>query len=265
MNYEGFTLDKEAGVAILTLNRPDQLNAITLPMAESFGRALDEVDKDDSLKVLIITGTGRGFCSGLDVSTFAQVEERAQTEATYAWRAISIPQYNLSKVYNLAKPTIAAINGIAAGAGLSLALLCDMRIASEKARFSAAFINMGLIPDCGATYAMPRIVGMAKAMEHMITGDAFDAAEAQRMGMVNRVVPEEEVMKVARELADRIARGPSLAVRLTKQAFRRGLHGTLEQQIEWETYTQYLCINMEDHKEAFRAFLEKRPPEFKGR
>ncbi len=259
MNYEGLTLDKEAGIAMLTLNRTEQLKEISLQMAQSLGKEVYEVDKDNSLKVLIITGAGRGFCAGLDVSTFAQIDEMSQEELGDFMRILALPLYNLSK------PAIAAINGVTVGAGLSIAMLCDIRIASEKARFSLGFVRMGLIPDCGATYSVPRIVGTAKAMELMISGDTLDAAEAQRMGIVNRVVPEEEVMKAAEELADRITRGPSIATELIKRAVRRSLYNTFEQQVEWENFAQYVCLRTEDHKEGVRAFFEKRPPEFKGR
>ncbi len=259
MDYEGLTLDKEGGIATLTLNRPEQLNAISLSMAESLERAVDEVDKDNSLKVLILTGAGRGFCAGLDVSAFTQVKAMSHKELTHSMHILSLP------LYNLPKPTIAAINGVAVGAGLSLAMLCDMRIASEKALFSSGFVRMGLIPDVGATYSVPRVVGIAKAMELMITGDTFDAAEAQRIGMVNRVVPEEEVMKAARELAERIVNGPSIAIELIKQGIRRSLDSTFEQQVEWESFAQHLSMKTEDHEEGARAFFEKRPPQFKGK
>ncbi len=259
MNYEGLTLDKEAGIATLTLNRPEQLNAISLPMAHSWERGLDEVDKDDSLKVLIVTGADRSFCAGLDVATFPQVEEMSQKELGHFMRILSLPLHNLSK------PTIAAINGIALGGGLAIAMLCDLRIASETARFSSGYIRMGLIPDLGFTYSLPRIVGTAKAMELIITGDIFDAAEAQRMGIVNRVVPEGEVMKSARKLAERIAKGPSVAIGLLKQAINRGVHNSLEQQVEFECFVDYICLRTEDHKEGVRAFFDKRLPDFKGR
>ena len=259
MDYEGIILDKEAGIATITLNRPEQLNAISPAMAQSLVRALDDIDKDDSLKVVIITGAGRGFCSGADISTFEGMDKMSHKEMGDALRRWTLP------LYNFPKPTIAAINGAATGAGLSWAMLCDIRIASEKARFSSAFIRVALVPDTGASYLLPRIAGSAKAMELMLTGDIIDAAEAQRLGIVNKVVPEQELMKEARQLAERMARGPSIAIGLTKQAIKRGVHNNLEQQVEFESFAQHICLKTEDNKEAARAFFEKRQPEFKGR
>ena len=259
MEYEGLTVDKEAGVAKLTLNRPEQLNAISIPMAQSLKKALGDIDKDSSLKVLILTGAGRSFCAGLDVTTFSPVSKMTGGELSDFMRTLSLPLYNLSK------PTIAAINGVTVGAGLSIAMLCDIRVASEKARFSSAYSRMGLVPDIGATYSLPRIAGTAKAMELMFTGDTFDAAEAYRIGILNKVVPEEEVMKAARELAERIAKGPSIAIDLIKQAVHQGIRNSLEQQVEVECLVDYICLRTDDHKEGVKSFFEKRPPEFKGK
>ncbi len=259
MNYEGVTLDREEGIATLTLNRPQQLNAISLPMMKSIGEAVQEVARDDSLKVLIITGAGRAFCAGLDVSTFKEVGKMTTRELDDTMQTAARP------LYSLVKPTIAAINGVTIGAGLSIALLCDMRIASEKARFSSAYIKMGLVPDMGATYFLPRIAGTAKAMELMLTGDMFDAAEAERIGLLIRTVPEEEVLPAARGLAERIASGPSIAVELTKQAIYRGIHNSLQQQIEMECFADFTTFRTEDHREGVQAFFEKRPPRFKGK
>ena len=259
MDYEGLILDKEAGIATLTLNRPQQLNAISAGMEKSIKKALNDIDKDDSLKVLIITGAGRGFCAGLDASALSEVGKKSPVELGNLMRSLTL------SLHNLLKPTIAAINGVTAGGGLALALLCDIRIASEKAWFTSGYFRMGLIPDLGSTYSLPRLVGTAKAMELMLTGDTFDAAEAHRMGMINKVVPEEDLMKTAREAADKIARGPSVAIGLTRKAIRRGVHNSLEQQIELECSAFSTCLKTEDHEEGLNAFREKRQPEFKGK
>ena len=221
MGTNELTIIRKDGIATITLNRPDRLNALTIPMVKELCRIVEDARLDDSIKVLILTGTGRGFCSGRDVTTLSQPEERSQKETSESMRSLALPLYNLSK------PIIAAINGVAAGAGLSIAMLFDIRIAAENAKFSLAFVRRGLIPDIGATYTLPRLVGTAQAMELMITGDMIDAAEALRIGIVSRVVPDEDLMKVARELADRIAKGPPIAIGLTKQAIRRGISSGL--------------------------------------
>ena len=260
MDYEGIVLDKEGGIATLRLNRPEQLNAVSTTMELSIRRALNDISKDKSIKVLILTGTGRGFCAGTDVNSgLPALHKMSEKELAEVMRITALSFYNISK------PTIAAINGVTAGVGMAMALLCDMRIASEKATFTAGYVRMGLTPDVGSTYLLPRLVGTARAMEFMITGDLIDAAEAYRIGMLNKVVPEEELMKTARELATKIARGAPIAIELTKQDIRRSAHNSIEQQIELEASTFYTCLQTEDHKEAAKAFLEKRRPEFKGK
>jgi len=167
-------------------------------------------------------------------------------------------------IANLDKPIIAAINGVAVGAGLSLVLLSDIRLASEKARFGAVWINMGFIPDLGSTYFLPRIVGMEKALDLMLSGEVINAEEALRIGLVGRVIPHEQLMATAKELATKIAAGPSVAVELTKRGLRRALNNDLRTQLDYESYAQNLCRKTEDHKEAVQAFKEKRKPKFRG-
>lgn len=265
MQYEGFTLQKEEGIAILTLNRPEKLNALTKRMFETdLPDVFAKVRQDDDIKVFIITGTGRGFCSGADVSELATGAVVGRGGA----RWLLVEPFGGSLVNGLRKiekPVLAAINGVAAGAGLSLAMLCDIRIASETARFSLAFVLRGLIPDCGATYTVSRQVGTSRALELMFTGDIIDAKEADRIGLVNRVVPQDKLMPVTKELAMKIAKQAPIAVAMIKQAAHKGVDNSLEQQLDFESFAQELCLGTEDHKEAVKAFLEKREAVFKGK
>ncbi len=259
MEYEGIRLQKGAGVAVVTLDRPEQLNAITLPMAYALAGACDEIERDEGVKVVIITGAGRGFCAGLDVAAFEEIKAMSQPELGELMRRLALSLYNLSR------PVIAAINGAAAGAGMSLALLCDVRIASEKAWFSSGYLRMGIIPDLGFTYFLPRIVGPARALELMITNERVSAAEAGRLGIVSRVVAGDELIPAAMELAETVVKGPSVAIGLLKQVVRRGIHNSLEEQLEFECVADYRCFQTADHEEGTRAFREKRPPQFQGK
>ena len=215
--------------------------------------------------MLVITGAGRGFCSGADVGDVLQTQleepEEAQSprEIEAAFHRVTDP------VRSVDKPIIAALNGVAAGAGVSLALLCDIRIASENARFSLAFVRRGLIPDAGATYSLPRTIGLSKALWLMFTGDFIDARQAEQLGLVDQVVPPEKLEETVATLAKRIASGPSVAISLMKRAAYRGIHSDLDSQLEFEAFCQALCSKTKDHQEGVRAFLEKREPRFKGR
>ena len=259
MNNEEIVLEKEAGIATLTLNRPQQLNAITRQMVLTLQKILADVEKDDSIKVLIITGAGKGFAAGLDASALAETADLTSEELMEEMRIFTFSLFDFSK------PSIAAINGVAAGAGLALTLLCDIRIASEEAKFFSGYNRMGLTPDIGMSYFLPRLVGMTVANELLLTGEPFDAAGALRMGMLNKVVPANEVMNEARKMAAKIAAGPSVAVNLTKQALHKSLTNNLEQQVAVEFSTFSACLKTEDHKEGLAAFQEKRTPEFKGK
>jgi len=260
---------KEGHVAILTLNRPETLNAWNRAMERDALQALDDIRSDADVRVLILTGAGRGFSSGADVSRLARGTEgpgegRAGPGANFArWPGLVEFAYTLRE---LPQPVIGAINGVAAGAGFSVALACDIRVASDQARFSPLFVKRGLVPDSGATYFLPRMVGSARACELMLTGDFIDAEEAERLGIVNKVVPHDTLMSECMALATRIASGPPMTIAATKAAIYKGaVEADLARQMDLEVYLQAIMVRSQDFKEAVRAYLEKREPEFTGR
>ena len=264
MTFNEILLEKKEGVAVVTLNRPERFNSFTTSMYREFPRIVDQLRRDDEVKAVILTGAGKGFCAGSDVSDrLGKRLEKGGEESRFE---------NLQQVGAMAldiadfdKPIIGAINGAAVGAGLSLALLCDIRLASEKARFGAVWLTVGLIPDVGATYSLPRIVGSEKALELILTREIVGADEALKIGLVSKVFPHAQLMDEARKLAGSIAAGPSVAVELTKRGLQRSLENDLKTQLDYETYAQNICRQTEDHKEGIRAFTEKRKPTFVGR
>jgi len=259
MDYEDLLLEKRDGIATITLNAPEKMNALTIGMRKSIIFVADELARDDEVRVVVVTGAGRGFCSGADLSGGGAEMSRQQCIEFLG------PSWGAEAFYKLGKPVIAAINGACVGAGFSLALSMDIRIASETARFGAVFVLRGLTPDCGITYWLPKVVGTSKALELMFTGELIDAAEAERLGIVSRVVPPDELMKVTQELATRIAQQAPIALELTKRLVYRSMIDDIAHHFDWETYAQQLCRQTKDHKESVRAFLEKRPqPQFKG-
>ena len=265
MKYEDLLLEKDdCGVATLTLNVPNKLNALTVKMGTNLPLAVDEVARDDHVRVLIVTGAGRGFCSGADVSameafTGAAEQSRFNRLQVTGWPAVDI-------FPRLAKPTIAAINGPCVGAGLSIALSCDIRIASETARFGVAQVARALVPDFGLTFFLPLATGMSNALELMYTAELIDATEALRIGLVSRIVPPDDLMQTARELGGKVAQQAPLSVELTKKTVWRGLFDRLARQLDLETDSIRICRQSEDHRESVKAFLEKKPlPKFKGK
>ncbi len=266
MDYEGLILEKKGYVATLTMNRPHRLNALTGEISNVYlPKIFRDLQEDDDVRALIITGAGKGFCTGADVVIFNQAAEEGRLQELLEPHAQSIGGAFVMGLYNLQKPVIAAVNGVAAGGGVSLALLADIRIASDRALFNMAFVMRGLIPDCGCTYLMPRLLGTGRSYEYMYTGASIDAREAERIGLVNRVVPHEKLMEEAQAMADRIVHGPPLAYKQIKRAVQAGLHNTLEQQLFFETYAQKNLMGSEDFREGLNCFREKRMPEFKGR
>ena len=265
MNYNTVILTKEEGVATLTLNRPEKLNAWNEEMSREALQAVEEIRRDSEARVLVVTGAGRGFSSGADLTAMAQREQGLPTERVTlsTLPGVVALAYELR---NLDRPTIAAVNGVAAGAGFGIALACDIRIASDQARFSQIFVKRALVPDTGSTYFLTKLLGTAKACELMFTGDFVDAAEAERLGIVNKVVPHDELMNETMALAKKIASGPPLTIELIKRAIYKGFSETdLEHQLNFEMYLQRLAFATEDFKEGVTAFLEKREPKFQGK
>jgi 2-(1,2-epoxy-1,2-dihydrophenyl)acetyl-CoA isomerase len=250
-------------VATLTLNRPDRLNALSTPMLDGLLEALPRLAADPEVAVVVLTGAGRGFCAGGDVKSMAEGTSLLNVDnAAQRLRG----RMEVSRLlHEISKPTIAMVNGAAAGAGLAMALACDLRIASESARFVTAFAKVGFSGDFGGSYFLSKLVGTAKARELYYTGDALDAGQALALGLVNDVVPDFELGDATMTLARRLAGGPGIALALMKQNFNAAESGTLSELLDLEALHQIRTAETEDHREAARAFVEKRPPLFRGR
>ena len=275
MAYRALKLEKEGAVAIITLNRPDAGNSFDFRLMEETDAALREVAEDRKIRAVILTGAGKYFSTGINLSMFTDakgmvekdggVEDKITDDADQTYGK-GTPVAAVIRMRSMNKPVIAAINGPTVGAALSLVLGCDIRIASDKARFSMIFVKRGIAADTGGSFTLPRAVGVAKACEMILTGDMIDAAEAERIGLVNRVVPHDELMKSARELAVKIAKNPPLAVAMAKADIYKAMEEKdLIKQMKREEKTQEVLINTEDFMEAATAFLEKREPVFKGK
>ena len=263
MSYQSFTYEVEEGIATVRLNDPGQLNALTFETYAELEKLTGELAHDDTVKVLVLTGTGKGFCSGGSVHEIIGKLVRMQSDELYRFTRMTC---NVVKnMRNLKKPIIAAVNGIAAGAGAMLALASDFRIVSESAKFAFLFVKVGLSgADMGALSLLPRIVGLGKAAELVFLGDAIDAQEAHRIGLANRVVPGEKLMEEAYALARRLREGPLYALGVTKELLNLESDTNLETALEMEATAQAKCMEMADFREGYQAFLEKRPPAFNG-
>ena len=262
MENQDFIYTKKEGIATITLNRPDKMNAFTPEMMDGIYRAVEDVRKDKEVKVLIITGTGRAFCSGADVKAMAQRFNQPGGEVRGIAEAERVSLYVLFQ--KCEKPIIAAVNGVAVGGGLDLACACDIRIASDKARFAELFIRRGMIPASGGTYFLPRLVGIDKALELIWTGDMVDAEEARRIGLVTTVVPHDELESATMELAEKLAKGPSLAIQTAKRVVYEGLDMDLESTLKHVASAVREITRTKDHEEGAKAFVEKREPVFRG-
>jgi len=263
MGYEDIVYSKEAAVATITLNRPEKRNSFSPEMIDSIHKAVADATSDDSVKVLVLTGAGRAFCSGGDVEAMA--DRFVGIRAERAREAVTEGALLYGLVHHFPKPTVAAVNGVCVGGGLEIALACDIRIASDRARFSEAFVRRGLMPMGGGTFVLPRLVGLDKACLLIWTGDMIDAKEAERIGLVTRVVPHEDLSAAIAELTDKLAKAAPLAVRAAKEAIYRGLGTGLDAALDWAVARDRELAKTEDHREGSLAFVEKREPVFKGK
>jgi 2-(1,2-epoxy-1,2-dihydrophenyl)acetyl-CoA isomerase len=255
----GLRLDIVDAIATLTLDRPDALNALTVPLKHELLAAFEQLADAPTVRGVVLTGAGRAFCAGQDL------RERLEPDAVPLADEIRL-RYNplIRAMVGLDKPIIGAINGVAAGAGAALAFACDLRIAAEGASFLLAFGRVGLVPDSGATWLLPRLIGGAKATELALTGEPLSAADAERLGLVARVVPADQLVAEAQALAARLAAGAPRAIALTKRALRVTWDATFEEQIETEAILQSEAGATADHAEGIAAFIERRPPRFTG-
>jgi len=263
-SYKCLLYEMKDGVATLTLNRPERLNALGDTLRDDLQDAVTRASDDPEVRVMIVTGAGKGFCSGGDVKAMSERKESGSGRPLMEKVAPGRDRTVLA-LRDAPKPVIAAVNGAAAGAGFNLALCCDIRVASTAAKFSQAFVKRGLHPDWGGTYFLPRVVGTAKACELIFTGAIIDAEEALKLGIVSAVHPPEELLPAAQALARKIADGPPIAIRLAKRGIYHNLECDLRQALEYETFAQNICFDTEDAAEGIRAFVEKRSPSFRGR
>ncbi len=256
-----YVKDKEKGIARITINRPDVRNALNQATRAELKEAVGDLNEDKDIRVVIITGAGdKAFVAGADITEFKEASPMAMEE-----RASTLGQQLYNDIEDLPMPTIAMINGFCLGGGNELAMACDIRIASENARFGQPEINLGFIPGGGATQRLPRLIGWSRAKELIYTGRIIDAAEAERIGLVDKVVPQDKLEETVDQLAETIASKSPLITRIAKKTINKGLYTDLAAGLSYEKNSFALCFSTEDCKEGVKAFLEKRPPEFKGR
>jgi 2-(1,2-epoxy-1,2-dihydrophenyl)acetyl-CoA isomerase len=260
MNFETILFEVADGVATIILNRPDSLNAFNDQMIAETSAAFKQAGRDSAVRCVTITGSGRAFSSGQDL------KDVQQREGDFSIGRHLRHGYNklIAEIINLEKPVVGAINGVAAGAGCGVALACDLRIASDKASFIQAFSRVGLIPDSGSTWFLPQLIGYARAYEMAVTADRVPADKALAWGMVNQVVPQEQLQETVSAWTTALATGPTLAYGLTKRAMRKAMSMSLEEALYYESQLQEIAGRSHDSKEGVKAFIEKREARFKG-
>jgi enoyl-CoA hydratase len=261
VKYEAINCAKEDAIGVVTLNRPESLNALSIQLKQELSMAFDEMAQDQEIKGVLVTGAGNAFCAGADI------KERSRMEMTspdfYFSQKKTIELFG--KIAEFPRPVVAAVNGAAVGGGCELCLACDLRIASERAKFGLPEVKIGVLPAGGGTQRLPRLIGVAKAKELLLTGDIIDAHEAYRLGLVNRVVSPDRLMEEARGWVRRIASNPPLSVRFIKRAVNVGVELDIHSAMDYETQCAAILIETEDRIEGFKAFVEKREPQFRGR
>jgi enoyl-CoA hydratase/carnithine racemase len=262
MAYEHIVVSEASGIVTLTLNRPDKLNAFIGHMRRDLAEALEHAGSDRSVRAVIVTGAGRAFCAGGDVRFMAELMQRNDSEE-FA-RILGAGRRVILAIRQMTKPVIAAVNGPASGAGANLAFACDLRVAATTASFSQSFLKVGLHPDWGGTFFLPRLVTPNKACELFFLGEAIDAEEALRLGIVNQVVAPEDLETATMQLAERLRAAPPIALAAAKQAVYASEASSLEEMLRYETEAQLRCFESDDGHEGVHAFLEKREPHFTG-
>ncbi len=266
MSYETIQFemrDAAAAVGIITLNRPAALNALTVLMANEFRSAMNDA-REAGARAIVLTGAGRAFCAGGDLREMQKIAEKEGRLEAFFDGPLRLLHDCILQIRQTPLPIIAAVNGLAYGAGCNLALACDLVVAGENARFNEAFVNIGLSPDCGGTFILPRLVGMKRATELLMTGDTVDARRAFEMGMINAVVADVEVMDASYKLAARLANAPTAAIARIKQLLEQSVINNYSAQLDLEHKAQLQSGQTKDFKEGVAAFVEKRPPRFVG-